>query len=137
MPTLSCTSWPCLPDSSKEFLHDGPFKLRKKTKLTASSYFGSATDNGELDDTDYVAILEDADEFGQITPGNTQKWYYTESTEGTFDYTKGDVIVDFAEGNSQILRCHTLVWYSQLPSWGKWNGNSRGDLSCAEDADPA
>lgn len=27
------------------------------------------------------------------------------------------MITDFAEANGQILRCHNLVWYSQLPSW--------------------
>lgn len=83
-------------------------------------YFGSATDNSELEDTAYTAILSDTDEFGQITPGNTQKWQYTEPEEGTFSYTKGDVIVDFAQNNSQIMRCHNLVWYNQLPSWGMW-----------------
>lgn len=37
-------------------------------------YFGSATDNPELTDTAYVAILSDSTEFGQITPGNSMKW---------------------------------------------------------------
>lgn len=88
-------------------------------QLTSTRYFGSATDNGELDDSALVAILSDADEFGQVTPGNTQKWYYNEYTEGTFNYTKGDVITDFAQANNQILRCHNLVWYNQLPPWSK------------------
>ncbi|KAJ2897585.1 hypothetical protein MKZ38_004539 [Zalerion maritima] len=87
------------------------------------SYFGSATDNSELDDTAYVAILSDSTEFGQITPGNGQKWQYIEPSQDTFDYTSGDEIAELAEGNGQILRCHTLVWHSQLPSWvssGTW-----------------
>ncbi|CAN8096389.1 unnamed protein product [Discula destructiva] len=92
-------------------------QLNKLAVAAGLKYFGSATDNGELTNTSYVAILEDADEFGQVTPGNTQKWYYTEPEQDTFDYTKGDVVVDFAQNNSQILRCHNLVWYSQLPSW--------------------
>ena len=37
-------------------------------------YLGSATDNPELTDTDYVAILSDSSEFGQLTPGNSMKW---------------------------------------------------------------
>ena len=36
-------------------------------------YFGSATDNGELSDAPYVAILSNTSDFGQITPGNSQK----------------------------------------------------------------
>ncbi|KAJ4419049.1 hypothetical protein N0V82_005172 [Gnomoniopsis sp. IMI 355080] len=92
-------------------------QLNKLAVAAGLKYFGSATDNGELTNTSYTAILSDSDEFGQITPGNTQKWYYTEPEEGTFDYTEGDVVVDFAQNNSQIVRCHNLVWYSQLPSW--------------------
>lgn len=37
-------------------------------------YFGSATDNGEISDSPYLAILSDTSEFGQITPGNSMKW---------------------------------------------------------------
>ncbi|KAI1489125.1 carbohydrate-binding module family 1 protein [Biscogniauxia mediterranea] len=98
-------------------------QLNKLAKAAGKLYFGSATDNGELSDTAYVAILEDTDEFGQITPGNGQKWQYTEPSQGQFSYTSGDEIVDFAATNGQIVRCHTLVWYSQLPSWvssGSW-----------------
>ena len=36
-------------------------------------YFGSATDNPELSDSDYMAILNNSDQFGQITPGNSMK----------------------------------------------------------------
>lgn len=72
-------------------------------------YFGSATDNGELTDTSYTAILYDTKEFGQITPGNTQKWQYTEPTQNTFSWTSGDVITSLAKTNGQLLRCHTLV----------------------------
>ncbi|KAI2714077.1 CAZyme family GH10 [Penicillium roqueforti] len=86
-------------------------------------YFGSATDNSELTDTAYLAQLSNTDDFGQITPGNAQKWDATEPSQNTFSYTKGDVIANLAATNGQKLRCHTLVWYSQLPSWvssGSW-----------------
>lgn len=88
--------------------------LNTAAKAYGKLYFGTATDNGELDDADYKVILSDTSEFGQITPGNSLKWDTIESTRGSFDYTKGDVIVDLAEENGQLLRCHTLVWYNQV-----------------------
>ena len=36
-------------------------------------YFGTATDNPELTDTAYVSQLKNTADFGQITPGNSQK----------------------------------------------------------------
>ena len=93
-------------------------QLNALAKAKGLKYFGSATDNGELTDTQYVAILSNTDNFGQITVGNTQKWEFVEPTENTFTYTQGEVITDFAEKNGQLLRCHNLVWYNELPSWG-------------------
>lgn len=94
--------------------------LNQLAKAAGKLYFGSATDNSELSDQAYVAILSNINEFGQITPGNTQKWEYTEPEQNQFDYSQGDVVTNFAEGNGQILRCHNLVWYNQLPSWGAY-----------------
>lgn len=102
-------------------------QLDTLAKAAGLKYFGSATDNGELTDTQYTAILSNNSQFGQITPGNTQKWQYIEPTQNTFSYTKGDVVVDFAEKNDQILRCHNLCWYNQLPSWvtsGTWTNET-------------
>jgi endo-1,4-beta-xylanase len=96
-------------------------QLNTLAKAKGLLYFGSATDNGELTDTAYTAILSDTANFGQITPGNTQKWDSIEPSQNSFSYTKGDVITSFAHNNGQILRCHTLVWYNQLPSWGTYN----------------
>ncbi|KAF7522014.1 hypothetical protein G7054_g12279 [Neopestalotiopsis clavispora] len=101
--------------------------LNQLAVAAGKKYFGSATDNSELTDTSYMAILNDTTEFGQITPGNGQKWQYTEPSQGTFSYTSGDQIADLAEANGQLLRCHTLVWYSQLPSWvssGSWTADT-------------
>ncbi|KAH8902985.1 family 10 glycosyl hydrolase [Coniochaeta sp. PMI_546] len=105
--------------------------LNQLAKAAGKLYFGSATDNGELSDSAYVAVLKNADEFGQITPGNTQKWQYTEPSNGVFSYTQGDVITSFAQANGQILRCHNLVWHSQLPSWvssGSWTAAQLTDI---------
>lgn len=87
-------------------------------------YFGSATDNPELADGAYTAIL--GSEFDMITPGNGMKWYATEPQQGVFDWTNGDRIVDLARAHHQRVRAHTLVWHSQLPSWltsGTWTAD--------------
>jgi endo-1,4-beta-xylanase len=94
-----------------------------------------ATDNSELSDTAYVAILKNNAEFGQITPGNSMKWVNhpenfnkiecsrvnmkdaTEPSNGVFSFTNGDQIASFAKANGQLLRGHNLAWYQQLPSW--------------------
>ncbi|MFJ1960549.1 endo-1,4-beta-xylanase [Streptomyces massasporeus] len=78
-------------------------------------YFGSATDNPELVDGPYKALL--GSEFDQITPGNGMKWYATEPQQGVFDFSQGDEIVNLARANRQKVRGHTLVWHSQLPEW--------------------
>ncbi|KAH7397498.1 putative endo-1,4-beta-xylanase [Cadophora sp. MPI-SDFR-AT-0126] len=98
-------------------------QLNQLAKAKGLKYFGSATDNPELSDAPYLAILSDVKEFGQITPGNAQKWSYTEPSQGTFSWTQADTIVNLAKTNGQLLRCHTLVWHSQLPNWvtsGTW-----------------
>jgi endo-1,4-beta-xylanase len=43
-------------------------------KAAGKLYFGSATDNPELTDSAYVALLSNTKEFGQLTPGNSMKW---------------------------------------------------------------
>lgn len=91
--------------------------LNAAAKAFGKLYFGSATDNGELSDSQYLAILSDNKEFGQLTPGNAMKWDTIEPSRGNFNYANGDAIVDLAKKNGQLLRCHTLVWHNQLPSW--------------------
>ncbi|KAJ1337269.1 endo-1,4-beta-xylanase [Microdochium nivale] len=95
--------------------------LHELAVAAGKMYYGSATDNGELTDAPYVEILKA--EFGSTTPGNGQKWAYTEPERGQFTFSQGDVVASFADANKMLLRCHTLAWHSQLPSWvsgGSW-----------------
>ncbi|KKF94367.1 Endo-1 4-beta-xylanase [Ceratocystis platani] len=97
--------------------------LNQMAKAAGKMYFGTATDNSELTDTAFVEMLKDPEMWGALTPGNTQKWQYTEKTQGVFTFADGDVIADLAASQNMLLRCHTLVWYSQLPQWvtsGTW-----------------
>ncbi|KAK0469753.1 endo-beta-1,4-glucanase [Desarmillaria tabescens] len=92
-------------------------------------YFGSATDNPELTDEPYVAILSNRNMFGQITPANSMKWDATEPSRGVFTFTQGDVIADLASSNGQLLRGHNCVWYNQLPSWVSSGGFDNATLT--------
>ncbi|WP_030316207.1 endo-1,4-beta-xylanase [Streptomyces sp. NRRL B-3229] len=89
-------------------------------------YFGSATDNPELVDEPYKKIL--GSEFNQITPGNGMKWYATEPSQGVFDFSAGDEIVNLARAHHQKVRGHTLVWHSQLPDWVTSRAWTAGEL---------
>ncbi|KAH7873576.1 endo-1,4-beta-xylanase C precursor [Lentinula edodes] len=92
-------------------------------------YFGTATDNSELSDAAYVAILSDDSYFGQLTPANSMKWDATEPEQGVFTFSGGDQIVSQAKAHSQIMRGHNCVWYNQLPSWVSNGGFTSAQLT--------
>lgn len=64
-----------------------------------------------------MAALSNTSDFGQITPANAMKWDAIEPAQGTFMFAAGDAIANLSASNNQLLRCHNLVWHSQLPSW--------------------
>ena len=94
-------------------------QLNKWAKAAGLKYFGTAVDNPSLSNQAYMLIARDSDEFGSVTPANGQKWSNTEGSQGRFSYDIGDAIANVVKQSGQLLRCHTLVWYSQLPSWGQ------------------
>ncbi|KAH6877079.1 family 10 glycosyl hydrolase [Thelonectria olida] len=100
-------------------------QLNLWAKKAGLKYFGAATDSpGQRERAGYEdvyprydAILRDTREFGQTTPTNGQKWVFTEPSPGVFNFTEGEVVSSIAKKNGQYMRCHALVWHSQLASW--------------------
>ena len=66
-------------------------------------------------DKKYRKIL--AAEFNSVSPENQMKWDFIHPEPGVYNFGPADAIVDFAEANGQVVRGHTLLWHSQLPSW--------------------
>ncbi len=76
---------------------------------------GTAVIPFDLDTPAYAAVL--ASQFSVVTPGNEMKWQVVEPTQGVFDWSGADRLVNFAEANEQLVRGHTLLWHNQLPTW--------------------
>ncbi|KAK1984482.1 glycoside hydrolase superfamily [Colletotrichum cereale] len=91
--------------------------LNELAVKAGKKYFGTGTDNGVLSDSAYTAVVKDTNMFGQLTPGNGQKWDYVEARQGVFTYGYADVVPNYAKKNGQILRCHTLLYRAQTPDW--------------------
>jgi len=89
--------------------------LKTLAQAAGGRYFGSDI-TGNLLSQSTVTQLQ-AQQFNMVTPGNEMKWDTTEPSNGSFNFSPGDQIVSYAQSNSERVRCHNLVWHSQLPSW--------------------
>jgi endo-1,4-beta-xylanase len=89
---------------------------------------GTAAVPDDLTDPKLAPIT--AAQFSVLTPGNEMKWQVVEPTQGNFNWTGADNLVNFAAENDQRVRGHTLVWHNQLPNWltqGVNNGTISND----------
>lgn len=112
-------------DWEKELLGKSDDGLEKRARPEKSidaifkglgkQYFGTATDQGRLGTQGNVDVIQ-AD-FGQVTPENSGKWDTIEASQGKFNFAGLDYLVNWAQTNNKLVRGHTTVWYSQLPSW--------------------
>ena len=58
-----------------------------------------------------------ARQFNMVVCENEMKFDATEPSRNSFSYGNGDRLVNFANRHNMYVRGHTLVWYSQNPTW--------------------
>ncbi|KAF4442922.1 glycosyl hydrolase family 10 [Fusarium austroafricanum] len=99
--------------------------LHAAMKAAGKEYFGTALT--VRNDAAETKVLDTKNEFGSITPENAMKWESIQPSRGQFNWGPADQHADAATKRGMELRCHTLVWHSQLPGWvanGNWNNQT-------------
>ncbi|KAF8661638.1 hypothetical protein AX16_001280 [Volvariella volvacea WC 439] len=89
--------------------------LDGRIKAKGKRFWGSCADPGTLNKSANVARLRS--DFGLVTPENSMKVKHTFTSRGSFNWGNADTLVNWATSNGKLIRGHTLVWHSQLPSW--------------------
>jgi endo-1,4-beta-xylanase len=89
--------------------------LDAKFKALGKKYVGVATDQGLLTRGQNAQIIQN--DFGLVQAENSMKWDATENVQNQFTFTQSDYLVNWAVTNNKLVRGHTTVWHSQLPTW--------------------
>ncbi|CAI7610780.1 unnamed protein product [Penicillium palitans] len=105
----------CLAQAAPKHQDRNNYNLNALAQARGKQWFGTAADipgTDETTDTAYLKILKS--QFGEITPANALKFMYTEQEQNKFNFTDGDYFMDLAERFDSKVRCHNLVWMSQV-----------------------
>jgi endo-1,4-beta-xylanase len=76
---------------------------------------GAAVRPSLFSEAAYAATL--AREFNMVEPEDVMKWWVVRRNADSFDFSRGDDIVHFAQAHNMKVRGHCLVWDHNRPDW--------------------
>jgi endo-1,4-beta-xylanase len=90
---------------------------RKGRRWGSAIAWNAGTDGGSIQNQSYAAIVRA--ECGVIVPENELKWRWTRPGPESFDFSRMDQIVSWAQGAGLAVRGHTLLWHRPrwFPDW--------------------
>ena len=95
------------------------FGLNDAAKAAGKRWFGTAADipGPEQQDVYYMREFNNAHDFGEATPANIMKFQFTEPEQNVFNFTGGDDFINLAKASGKEVRCHNLIWQSELSNF--------------------
>ncbi len=106
---FSCKPGPLVPTDERLYVPTTTLKAQADYRV------GVAIQSGKLSDTAFADLI--TKEFSSLTAENQMKQGIMMPASGVFDFSEGDVIVDFAQANGLRVHGHALIWHSSLPIW--------------------
>lgn len=81
------------------------------------AWSSAGADAGSFANPNYAALLE-AD-CNVVVPENELKWQAIRPSANTYDFTRADAMLAYAESRGMAMRGHTLLWYvgERFPAW--------------------
>ncbi|MFZ0562346.1 MAG: endo-1,4-beta-xylanase [Terriglobales bacterium] len=92
-----------------------PERSLREAASSCGILIGAAVRPAQLSEAPYAATL--AREFNMVEPEDALKWEVVHPGPGSYDFSQGDQVVDFATRHGMKVRGHTLVWHRQNPKW--------------------
>ena len=81
------------------------------------AWSAAGADAGSFANPNYAALLER--ECNVLVPENELKWEAIRPSATTYDFTRADAMLAYAESKAMKLRGHTMLWYvaERFPGW--------------------
>lgn len=86
---------------------------------SACAWSAPGADRGSFANPSYAALLE-AD-CGILVPENEMKWQFIRPSATSFDFTRFDAMMAYAESKGLAVRGHNLLWHQPkwMPAWAE------------------